>query len=222
MSYFKKYDEFIFEERRGLIFNNRNVYSDDDKHILAYIKMWIDQKTPSRESDRIAEFLFNSKKILKILSTKKPDVYSSPIGLKCYRGLEKVSNMKQVIDSIKRGRFKREKAPGYDDMIDSIKIENYDYFPKRLAQSWSIDPDVPWRFSNSGIILETTIDEDFIMNPNFTSEINRSINRSGASSGLNEEEVIHLGNKYNKVDLYIDLGSIDEDDELYTYLKDII
>jgi hypothetical protein len=66
MSYFKKYNEFIFEERRGLIFNNRNVHNDDDEHILAYIKMWIDQKTPPRESDKIAEFLFNSKKILKI------------------------------------------------------------------------------------------------------------------------------------------------------------
>lgn len=223
------YDQFLFEERRRIIFKNRKapttLVDDEDKNLIDAITQWIDQKTPPAKSDKIADFLNKNHDMIKSLMKKNPDVYQSPIGETCYRGLERVSNMKQVIDLVKKGKFKKVSAPGYDGMITAIKIENYDYKPRRLAQSWSIDPDIPWKFSDSGIILETKIDGEFIMNPTYTSDINKTINSSGSDenqSGLTEEEVIHLGKKYKNVTLYIDIGGIEEDHELYIHIKDIL
>jgi hypothetical protein len=226
MNEFLKYEEFLLEDRRKLIFKRRSIhYKTEDSNVenfLSSIEKWIDQRTPPREADKIADFLFDNKVKIKNLELTKPEIYKSPTNTECYRGLEKVSDIKQVIESIKRKKYKIEPAPGYDGLIQALKIENYNYSPRRLAQSWSIDADVPWRFSNSGIILETFIDDNFIMNPEYTSMINKTINKSGAASGLNEEEVIHLGREYKKVNLYIDLGSIEDDNELYPYIKDIL
>jgi len=225
------YEEFLFEERRKIIFKNRKVQTqttlidDEDKNLIEAITQWIDQKTPSTKSDKIAEFLSKNHEEIKSLMKKKPEIYQPPIGETCYRGLERVSNMKQVINLVKKGKFKKVIAPGFDGMITAIKIENYDYSPRRLTQSWSIDPDIPWKFSDSGIILETKVDGDFIMNPTYTSNINKTINSSSSDenqSGLSEEEVIHLGKRYKNVTLYVDIGNIEEDHELYIYIKDIL
>jgi hypothetical protein len=217
------YDQFLFEESRKMIFRNRGnaEITSADSDIIDAITEWIDQKTPPHKADKIGDFLNQNRDRIKGLMKTKPEIYAPPFGDVCYRGLEKVSNMEQVIDLVSKGRFKQVKAPGYEGMISAIKIENYDYSPRRLAQSWSIDPDVPWRFSNSGIILEAEIDGDFIMNPSYTSNINKTINRSGPSEGLTEEEVIHLGKKYKKVTLYIDIGSVEDDSPLFPFVKDL-
>lgn len=174
-------------------------------------------------ADKIGEFLNKNLDRIKDLMRTNPEIYQSPIGQICYRGLERVSNTKQVIDLINKKRFKEVSAPGYDGMIRAIKIDNYEYSPRRLAQSWSIDPDVPWRFSESGIILETKIDENFIMNPKYTSNINKHINKKVGEKGLTEEEVLHIGKSYkNSVSLYIDIDSVEEDNELYSHIKKFV
>ena len=204
---FLKYKEFILE-------------SVDSSEIDEIIIQWIDQKTPSSKLNNIANILFSKKKDIQELAKINPEKYQSPNNETCYRGLEMVADKKFVIESIKKKKFKLTKAPGFEGYIDAIKIENYPYSPRRNAQSWSIDPDVAWRFSNSGLILEYVINDDFIMNPQYTSKINQTINSSGASSGLSEEEVIHLGKSYKNISLYIDINSIDEDDILYPYIEE--
>jgi len=194
-----------------------------DQDLIDAITSWINQKTPPSMADRIGEFLNKNLDRIKDLMPTNPEIYQSPMGEICYRGLERVSNTKQVIDLINKKRFKEVSAPGYDGMIRAIKIDNYEYSPRRLAQSWSIDPDVPWRFSESGIILETKIDENFIMNPKYTSDINKHINKKGGEKGLTEEEVIHIGKSYkNSVSLYIDIDSVEEDNELYSHIKKFV
>ena len=204
---FLKYNEFLNE-------------SLDSSEIDEVIIQWIDQKTSTSKLNSISNFLLSKKKDIQELAKTNPEKYLSPNNETCYRGLEKVSDKNFVIDSIKRKRFELTIAPGFDGYIDAIKIDNYPYDPTRNSQSWSIDPDVAWRFSNSGLILETVINSDFVMNPQYTSKINQKINSSGASSGLSEEEVIHLGKSYKNISLYIDINSIDEDDILYPYIEE--
>lgn len=204
---FLKYKEFVLE-------------SVNSTEIDDIIIQWIDQKTSPSKLNNISNYLLSKKKDIQELAKINPEKYLSPVNQTCYRGLEKVSDKNFVIDSIKRKKFELTKAPGYEGYIDALKIQNYPYIPSRNSQSWSIDPDVAWRFSESGLILETIIDDNFIMNPEYTSSINKKINRSGASSGLSEEEVIHLGKQYKNVFLYIDINSIEEDDILYPYVKE--
>jgi hypothetical protein len=212
MKNLKSYQEFIFEDIQNI----------DDKKILNNIIEWVYGKSDRMKIDSIARFLNSNLNKIKDLSKIKPEIYQSPLGEVCYRGLEKISNIKEVVDIMSKGLYKVTKAPGYEGFIKAIEINNYDYSPRRLAQSWSIDPDVAWRFANTGIILETQIDSNFIMNPKYMSELNKSINKSGSSSGLAEDEVIHLGKSYKNVTLFIDLNSIEKGNPIYPYIKKLI
>lgn len=226
MKNIQSYNQFLFEERRKLIIKrkikSRNAEKaiEDGSDILNVVDQWIDQTTPPNKATQIADFLLKNHNRIKTLMRDYPEIYQSPIGEICYRGLERVSDMNQVINFIKRDQFEITVSPGYDGTIRALKINKYKYSPRRSAQSWSIDPDVPWRFSNSGIILETKVDSDFIMNPEYTSDLNIKINSSNTGDGLTEGEVIHLGKSYkNPVSLYIDLGNIEDRHQLYPYLK---
>lgn len=210
------FNEFLYEERRKMIFKRRTAQvenTEDYSDIITNIRNWIDQETPRREADAIGEFLIKNKKRIDVLS-KTIHILRSPLGIPCYRGLEKVNNNKFVIDALNKGHVKIEESPGYDGMIRAIKIEKYPYEPTRLAQSWSIDPDVSWKFSNSGIILETVSDSSFIMDPTYTSKINKEVNKA-----TNEEEIIHIGKDYKNVILYVDINSVEEGNPLYEPLQ---
>lgn len=128
------------------------------------IEKWLDISSP-----RVAKYFKENKALLDQLAKEFPQALLPPIGQTAYRGTSiKLDSLEQAF---RKKKFKVIRLAGRE----VFHFKNLDYSPSRLAQSWTINPRVAFKFEGVGsiedvkyvpVVYATKVNKDFIFNPN--------------------------------------------------------
>jgi hypothetical protein len=158
--------------------------TDDEREILFALFRWL-----SGSSDLSANELAKYETILKKAKKRYPEVFDTnlPPNTPIYRGLRRTHASKFDIE------LEKTKPEDWTRDVTDPKLFVYKkkikYAPNRPIQSWTIDSEVArtWFTNEDRMILISTIDNNFYLNPNSIEIIYQG-----------EQEIIHFGKTYRK------------------------
>ena len=134
-----------------------------EKELQSNIKKWLDTSSGS-----VANYFKQNKALLDQLAKEFPQAVLPPIGKTAYRGT--VIKLNSLEQAFRTKKFDIVKIEGRE----AFHFKNLDYSPNRIAQSWTVDPKVSFKFQGRTgkpgvvpVVYATKVNRDFIFSPDF-------------------------------------------------------
>lgn len=151
-----------------------------------------------------SDLLWKKYSLLKKASKVFPRVLkpNTPNGTEVFRGLQDINPKLE----------KKLSKTNPSDWVEDRGLWKYSnpitYTPRSNVQSWSSNPLSALEFANSGVLLSTKQNDEFLFNQEFMRMV-----FSRVGGGSNEAEILHFGKKYSS-EIYIEIQN-EEFEELF-------
>jgi hypothetical protein len=165
-----------------------------EKELASNLETWV-----RFSSNKVANYFKNNLDTFKKLAKEYPKIFTPPQGVPVYRGtkLNRVKTIEKLLKAAKKFEVATVGSARF------LVLRGISYKPNRPSQSWTMDPNVAYRFIGLGddstpVVLVGKTDSSFI----FSSELTAAFYGKN-----NEKEVIRVGME-GKFDVYIPIKQL--------------